>query len=222
MAESKPEHSLNFAAAEEALERQPEEFRVPVHVDGWDEYFLWLAKSASIKSKDPKCPVGAVIASEDHIVLSTGFNGMARGVFDDDRTLDDAEEKIKVICHAENNAILNAARIGARLEGATIYVTKFPCLQCCNAIVQAGIKRLYTHDDEFWGDDPADKEHTRKPLILKQGRVEVIAPFHKTFAPAVPIRGEKRRKKAVAKAVGEQKPGPEKMAPAAKPIAKVG
>ena len=140
MADSKPEHSLNFAAAEEVLESQPEEFKVPVHVDDWDEYFLWLAKTASIKSKDPKCPVGAAIASKDHILLSTGFNGMARGVYDDDRTLDDAEEKIKVICHAEDNAILNAARIGARLEGATIYVTKFPCLQCCNAIVQAGIR----------------------------------------------------------------------------------
>jgi dCMP deaminase len=222
MADSKPEHSLNFAAAEEVLESQPEEFKVPVHVDDWDEYFLWLAKTASIKSKDPKCPVGAAIASKDHILLSTGFNGMARGVYDDDRTLDDAEEKIKVICHAEDNAILNAARIGARLEGATIYVTKFPCLQCCNAIVQAGIKRLYTHDNEFWGDDLADKEHTRKPLILKQGGVEVTAPFHPAFVPAVPIRGEKRRKKAAPKPATEQKPGPEKMVQPAKPITKIG
>jgi deoxycytidylate deaminase len=44
-------------------------------VDSWDEYFLNIAKVVSIKSKDPKCPVGAVIVSEDNIILSTGFNG---------------------------------------------------------------------------------------------------------------------------------------------------
>jgi dCMP deaminase len=218
MPEFKPEQPLNFPAADEVPESQPEEFKVPVHVDNWDEYFLWLAKTASIKSKDPKCPVGATIASKDHILLSTGFNGLARGVYDEDKTLDDADEKIKVICHAEDNAILNAARIGARLEGTTIYVTKFPCLACCNAIVQAGIKRLYTHDNEFWGDDPLDKEHTRKPQILHQGGIEVIAPYHPAFLPAKPIRGEKRRKRSAP----EQKPGPEKMAQPAKPIIKTG
>lgn len=222
MAELKPEHSFNFGSTEAMPENQPETFPVPVHVDNWDEYFLWIAKAVSIKSKDPKCPVGAVIASKDRILLSTGFNGMARGVYDDDRMLDDADEKIKVICHAEDNAILNAARIGARLDGATIYVTKFPCLQCCNAIVQAGIKRLYTHDNEFWGDDPADKEHTRKPIILKQGGVEVVAPFHPAFVPAVPIRGEKRRKKSAPKPEIEKKPGPEKVVQPATPITKVG
>ena len=211
MPESKPEHSLNFASAEAVPESQSETFAIPVHVDNWDEYFLYIAKTASIKSKDPKCPVGAVIASRDHILLSTGFNGLARGVYDDDKTLEDADEKLKVICHAEDNAILNAARVGARLEGATIYVTKFPCLACCNAVIQAGIKRIYTHDNEFWGDDPVDKDHTRKKRILHQAGIEVIAPYHPAFLPAAPIRGEKRKKK----------PGPVKSNPA-NTISKVG
>src|SRR5580700_4442881 len=83
--------------------------KVPDHVETWDDYFLNIAKVVSIKSKDPRCPVGAVIVSEDHIILSTGFNGMARGVHDDEEILADAVEKINVICHAENNAISNAA-----------------------------------------------------------------------------------------------------------------
>jgi dCMP deaminase len=207
MTKPKPEHTLNFAAPEALRETQDEMFTVPVHVDNWDEYFLYIAKTVSIKSKDPKCPVGAVIVSKDHILLSTGFNGLARGVYDDEKTLENADEKLKVICHAEDNAILNAARIGARLEGAAIYVTKFPCLACCNAIIQAGIKRLYTHDNEFWDDDLVDKDHTRKKKILHQAGIEVIAPYHAAFLPAAPIRGEKRKKK----------PGPEK-APVEAPV----
>jgi dCMP deaminase len=123
-------------------EEQTSGITIPEHVDTRDEYFLCIARAASIKSKDPRCPVGAVIASPDNVVLSTGFNGLARGVYDDEHTLADADEKLKVICHAEQNAILNAARIGVALEGASIFVTKFPCLTCCNAIIQAGITRI--------------------------------------------------------------------------------
>ena len=150
----------------------------------WDEYFLNIAKAVSIKSKDPKCPVGAVIVSEDNIILSTGFNGLARGVHDDDQTLLDADEKLRVICHAENNAIVNAARVGGRpLQGATIYVTKFPCLACCNGVIQAGIKRIYTHDDSFWNDDPVDEDHSRKRRALHEAGIEVDAPYHRAFMP---------------------------------------
>jgi dCMP deaminase len=148
----------------------------------------------SIKSKDPKCPVGAVIVSEDNVILSTGFNGLARGVHDDEETLFDADEKLKVICHAENNAILNAARVGGRpLQGSTIYVTKFPCLACCNSIIQAGIKRIYTHDHEYWKDDPADNDHTRKPRMLREAHVKIDAPYHPGFKPGEQILVPKKK-----------------------------
>src|ERR1700676_5246540 len=173
-------------------EAQPPQMSIPEHVDNWDEYFLNIAKAVSIKSKDPRCSVGAVVVSEDNIVLSTGFNGLARGVHDADEILSDADEKLRVICHAENNAIMNAARIGSRLQGATIYVTKFPCLACCNAIIQAGIKRIYTHDNEFWKDDPADKDHSRKPRMLHEARIKVDAPFHSAFTPIEPIMVPKK------------------------------
>ena len=55
---------------------------LPEAVDDWDKYFLCIAATASIKSKDPRCQVGAVIVSKDQMVLSTGFNGFARGIND--------------------------------------------------------------------------------------------------------------------------------------------
>lgn len=174
---------------------QPQlELRIPARVDSWDDYFMYLAETVSIKSKDPRCAVGAVIVSEDNIVLSTGFNGLARGVHDSEKILQDADEKIRIICHAESNAILNAARVGGHpLQGATIYVTKFPCLACCNAIIQAGIKRICTHDHEYWKDDPLDKEdHSRKKLVLHESHIDVYAPFHPDFKPREPIVGQKR------------------------------
>jgi dCMP deaminase len=154
-----------------------------------------MAWAVSVKSKDPKCQVGAVIVTPDRIVLSTGFNGLARGVFDDPRLLAKASEKIKIICHAEQNAILNAARVGAALGGSSIFVTKFPCLACCNAIVQAGITRIYTHDDSFWKDDPLDRDHSRKMKVLKQSGVDVDAPYHPKWMSAEQINP--RRKKPV-------------------------
>lgn len=154
------------------------------YIESWDEYLLDISVTVSRKSKDPRCRVGAVLA-RDRRVLSTGFNGFARGVYDDDATLRDVATKLKLICHAEANAIDNAAFEGVALAGATIYVTKFPCLACCNRIVQVGVTRLYTHDKRYWDDDPLDGDHRLKPVVLKHGGVEVVAPFHPAYGIAV-------------------------------------
>lgn len=161
--------------------------RSPFFIEEWDEYFLAVAQTIARKSKDPKCQVGAVIVSEDKLVLSTGFNGLARGVYDDDDLLDDVDEKLKWICHAEFNAVLNAARNGVALKGCSIFVTKFPCFACCNSIAQTGITRIYTHDDRFWDDDPVDGDHKRKKRLLKEASIRVDAPFHPYFQPSKPL-----------------------------------
>ena len=153
----------------------------------WDEYFLGICFAVAKKSKDPRCQVGAVIVSTDNLVVATGYNGLARGMLDDEEILENVGEKLTWICHAELNAILNAARTGAPIKGSSIYVTKFPCFACCNAIVQAGITRIYTHDKRFWDDDPWDKEHTRKMTLLSQSRIRVDAPFHREFSPVAPL-----------------------------------
>jgi deoxycytidylate deaminase len=119
-------------------------------------------------------------------------------VHDDEQILRDADEKLKVICHAENNAVINSARVGGRpLQDSTLYVTKFPCLACCNAIIQAGIKRIYTHDNEFWKDDPFDQDHSRKQRVLHEAHIVVDAPYHPAFTPGeritVPKRAQPRK-----------------------------
>ena len=179
--------------------RQPDEAQSELfsttsddYIEGWDEYFLALATTAARKSKDPRCGVGAVLV-RDKIVVATGFNGLARGVYDSSDVLDDVEEKLKLICHAELNASVNAARIGVSFVGATMYVTKFPCLACCNAIVQAGVARLYAHDNRFWDDDPADRDHKRKKDVPKYGRIDVNAPFHPEYGVAARQRKPPRR-----------------------------
>jgi dCMP deaminase len=163
---------------------------IPVYVDNWDDYFYNLAKAASIKSKDHHCPVGAVIVSSDNVVLSTGFNGLPRKVYDDPSIIENRDEKLKVVLHAEQNAILNAARVGVAVEGATIYVTKFPCLACCNAIAQVGITKIFTLDHEYWKHDPfeplPEDNHWRKKSVLRQTHIKVMAPNHPDYMTRKP------------------------------------
>lgn len=161
---------------------------LPEYIDDWHDYFLTIAKAAMRKSKDPKCQVGAVIVTEgDAVPIAIGFNGFARGVPDDIDLLNDPKEKLSWVCHAESNAIQNAARVGIALRGATMYTTKFPCLACCNAIIQAGITTIYTDDSKYWDDDPFDQPsdrfqlHDRKRLLLRSASIEILAPRHPEY-----------------------------------------
>ena len=156
------------------------------YINDWDDYFFEISKVVARKSKDPKCSVGAVITSTDSLIISTGFNGLARDVYDTETLLNDVDEKLLWICHAEFNAIVNATRNGTALKGGSIYVTKFPCFACLNAIVQAGIERIYTLDDKYWDEDPADgvnkpKPHSRKKELIRQSEITIDAPFHPDF-----------------------------------------
>lgn len=141
-----------------------------------------MAVAASKKSKDPRCKVGAVVV-RDNTIATTGFNGFARDVIDSMDLLANVDEKLRWMCHAEFNAILNAARNGVALLGTRIYVTKFPCFSCCNAIIQAGIESIYTLDTKFWDDDPVDGDHSRKKAALAQARIGVVAPNHVFYSP---------------------------------------
>jgi len=153
------------------------------HIADWDEYFLEIAMTVARKSKDPDCLVGAVIVSPDSLVLATGYNGFPRGVHDDVNLLNDRQEKLARTCHAETNAIFNAVRVGISVTDCTIYVNKFPCFNCLNAIVQSGLKRVCTQDYEYWKRDASDLDHSRKRDLLKQVHLEIVAPNHPDFAP---------------------------------------
>ena len=114
----------------------------------WDGRFLSLATHISGWSKDPSTKVGCVVVGPDREIRSTGFNGFPRGIADTDERLSDRDLKYPLICHAEENAIMHAARIGLALKDCTAYVTWPPCTRCARSLIQAGISEVavsYTH-----------------------------------------------------------------------------
>jgi dCMP deaminase len=105
----------------------------------WNERFLNLAIHISNWSKDPSTKVGCVVVGPDREIRSTGFNGLPRGIEDNEERLNNREIKYPMICHAEENAIMHAARIGISLKECTAYVTWPPCTRCARSLIQAGI-----------------------------------------------------------------------------------
>lgn len=112
-------------------------------MDGkWDARFMEVAELISAWSKDPSSQVGAVIVSSDKTIVSTGFNGLPRGVEDKEEILNDRELKNDCTIHAEENAILNATTREV-LRGCSIYIHPFPpCSHCAARIIQSGITRV--------------------------------------------------------------------------------
>ena len=108
----------------------------------WDERFLELAKQIASWSKDPSTQVGCVVVGPDREIRSTGFNGLPRGIEDSEDRLNNREIKYPMICHAEENAIMNAARIGISLKDCTAYVTWPPCTRCARSLIQAGVSEI--------------------------------------------------------------------------------
>ena len=125
--------------------------------DKWDIRFLELAKHISGWSKDPSTKAGCVVVGEDREIRSTGFNGFPRGISDDSERLTDRSKKYPLICHAEENAIMHAARIGISLKGSTAFVTWPPCSRCARSLIQAGVQEIvYPETDgipERWLED---------------------------------------------------------------------
>ena len=118
----------------------------------WDEYFMGIAKLTGLRSKDPSTQVGCCIVSETHKILSMGYNGFPTGVSDDDfpwerEAESELDTKYPYVAHSELNAILNFR--GGSLEGATLYVSLFPCNECAKAIIQSGIRTVVYESDKY-------------------------------------------------------------------------
>lgn len=103
---------------------------------------MQLAVHISRWSKDPSTQVGCVVVGPDREIRSTGFNGFPRGIEDSLERLTDREQKYPLICHAEENAIMHAARIGISLKGCRAYVTWPPCTRCARSLIQAGVDEI--------------------------------------------------------------------------------
>lgn len=107
----------------------------------WDMRWLSLAELVSTWSLDPSTKVGCVIVDDKRRVISLSYNGLPRGMKDDER-LADREWKYSTVAHAEANSLLFAK---CDVSGYTIYTYPFsPCSRCGTLIVQAGIKRVVT------------------------------------------------------------------------------
>lgn len=113
----------------------------------WNQYFIAQSHLLALRSTCTRLSVGATIVRDKRIIAG-GYNGSIAG---GEHCIDDGCYVIDNHCvrtiHAEMNAILQCAKFGVPTSGAEIYVTHFPCLQCCKAIIQAGIKRVYYSKD---------------------------------------------------------------------------
>ena len=110
------------------------------NIKKWDLRFLELAKLISTWSKDPSTGVGAVITNNKNRIISLGFNGYPRSIKDEG--MENREEKLAKVLHAEVNAVLFANK---DLTNHTIYVYPLvPCSQCMSVLIQSGITRIVT------------------------------------------------------------------------------
>lgn len=129
----------------------------------WDKRFMDLALMVSSWSTCARVDrqVGSVIVKNNR-VIATGYNGAPSGIMDCVERGYCIREKLKIesgtraeICfstHAEQNALVQAAKMGIAVDGSTIYVTHRPCVICTKLLINAGIKRIvyaFNYPDEF-------------------------------------------------------------------------
>ncbi|MBO4611691.1 MAG: dCMP deaminase family protein [Bacteroidaceae bacterium] len=104
-----------------------------------DLRYLRMAQIWSENSYCTRRQVGALIV-KDKMIISDGYNGTPSGF---ENVCEDENNVTKpYVLHAEANAITKIARSGNNSDGATLYVTDAPCIECAKLIIQAGIKRV--------------------------------------------------------------------------------
>ncbi len=123
-------------------------------MDKWDKRFMELAETVAGWSScfQENRHIGAVIV-RDKRILTTGYNGAPAGVKSCvergeclRRKKNIASGTMQEVCyavHAEQNAIIQAAKLGVSLEGATLYCTHQPCVICARMIINSGVKKVY-------------------------------------------------------------------------------
>ncbi len=132
-------------------------------MDKWDKRFMALTETVAQWSScfQENRHVGAVIV-KDKRVMATGYNGAPAGIVSCAEKGECLRRKLNIpsgtqheLCyavHAEQNAIIQAARYGVNINGATLYCTHQPCVICAKIIINAGIQRVVYKDgypDDF-------------------------------------------------------------------------
>ncbi|HPB17968.1 MAG TPA: cytidine/deoxycytidylate deaminase family protein [Clostridia bacterium] len=139
----------------------------------WDEYFMQVVHLVKTRSTCLRRKVGAVIV-KDKRILATGYNGAPVGCRHCEET-GCLRQKLNVpsgerheLCraiHAEQNAIVQAAKAGTSIDGSTIYVSAQPCVICAKLLINSGIIRIV-----FEGDYP---DELSKELLDESG-IELV------------------------------------------------
>jgi dCMP deaminase len=139
----------------------------------WDKYFIEITRLVATRSTCLRRGVGALLV-KDRNILATGYNGAPSGISHCSKT-GCLRERLNVpsgerheLCrglHAEQNAIIQAARHGVNIDGATLYCTTMPCVICTKMLINAGIKRV-VFDDGY-------ADNLAREMIAESG-VEVV------------------------------------------------
>ena len=121
-----------------------------------------MARTWAENSYCQRRKVGALLV-KDQMIISDGYNGTPSGF---ENCCEDANNmSLPYVLHAEANAITKVARSNNSSEGATLYVTASPCMECSKLIIQAGIKRV-VYGEEYRIMDGIE--------ILKKAGIEVV------------------------------------------------
>ncbi|HOV83911.1 MAG TPA: dCMP deaminase family protein [Paludibacteraceae bacterium] len=127
-----------------------------------DQRYMRMARIWGENSYCKRRKVGALLV-KDKMIISDGYNGTPSG-FEND--CEDEENNSKpYVLHAEANAITKVARSHNSSEGATLYVTASPCMECAKLIIQAGIKRV-VYGEQYRITDGIE--------LLKRAGIEVV------------------------------------------------
>ncbi|MDE5648242.1 MAG: dCMP deaminase family protein [Muribaculaceae bacterium] len=127
-----------------------------------DRRYLRMSRIWAENSYCRRRKVGAILV-KDGMIISDGFNGTPAGF---ENVCEDTDGTTKpCVLHAEANAITKVARSNNSSEGATLYVTASPCMECSKLIIQSGIRRV-VYNEEYRLSDGID--------LLRRAGVEVV------------------------------------------------
>ncbi len=127
-----------------------------------DLRYLRMARIWAENSYCERRKVGALVV-KDQMIISDGYNGTPSGF---ENICEDADNVTKpYVLHAEANAITKLARSSNNSDGATLYITASPCIECSKLIIQAGIKRV-VYGEKYRLEDGLE--------LLRRANIEVI------------------------------------------------
>ena len=139
----------------------------------WHQYFLTITRNVAERSTCTRAKVGAVIVRDKNI-LATGYNGAPAGmphcldvgclIYASRTPSGENEENCFRTIHAEINAIAQAAKNGASIRDADIYITHTPCIHCVKVLINTGIRRIFY-----------EREYKRATIeeLLRGARIEM-------------------------------------------------